>query len=155
MKTRMTISGIEPLCNMTDLGTTLEIQEILREHAGWSIRNRREDGYVVVTVSAGHYGEPGSVVIEVEGSPIRSWALVRFRRPPRPNSRREDIWRNASLYLFDRNGKASRQLKAARDLKARKVIEYAAMAALIKMKIKNQKQHNERELPNRYDTGKK
>lgn len=144
MKTRITISGIEPLSNMTDMGTTSEIQEILMEHAGWPIRSRREDRDVIVTVSSGYYGEPGSVMIVVEGSPIRGWAMVRFRRPPRYNSHRENIWRSASLYLFDRNGKASRQLKAARDMKARKVIEFAAMAALIKMKIKNQKQHDAR-----------
>jgi hypothetical protein len=120
-----------------------EINKILMKHARSGRIREAKERPLVSTVTFGRYEEPSSVMLEVQGSPVRGRALVIFRHPPRRVEEHaggrygDHCWWNAQVYLFDNPGAVKRSPRHYRI--TRLIVQHAEAAAIQAYKDRCQK----------------
>ena len=116
-----------------------EIVKILMKISGTTNMSEASERPLIATVSFAIYGEPSSVMLEVEGSPVRGSALITFNKAPQKSDQRgrqthdEWSWYNAKVTVFgynSRHNQVAKTINPANNKNARKIIRYAEDIAI-------------------------
>tara|TARA_B110000908_G_C9911883_1_gene295747 strand:+ start:75 stop:533 length:459 start_codon:yes stop_codon:yes gene_type:complete len=116
------------------MNNEIEINAFLMKYAGSCPKGDDHERPIITTVTFGRYEEPSSVMLEVQGSPVRGRALVTFRLPPRRFEEDagakygDHCWWNAKVYLFDNQGAVKRSPRHYKI--TRMIVQHAEAAAI-------------------------